>query len=464
MPVRLRITLLFSMLVFVILSLVCLGIYYFSYQERLDSIKTRLRNRAITTSKLLSQKEVFTQQLVQRIDSSTTLSLKDKTVEAYNDHDSLVYWYTEVPQYSLHLTKDQLRNARERGNYYFQTSNREVVAYYQTEYGRRIVVAVAAEDVEGKENLRSLINILALIFIVSNVIVVITGYYFSKGLVAPIKKISEEVKEISAQDLTRRIKTNDTKDEWNELSKTFNDLLSRLQQSFEMQRRFVANASHELSTPLTAISSQMQVTLSRKRNGAEYERVMQSVYEDVKQLGKLIHTLLSFAKASGDAGGLEINLVRLDELLLQLPSELSRMNAAYVVKLDLKNLPENQDALLVFGNETLLSTAIRNIVLNACKYSRDHVAVVRLTVRDEWVIVEVEDKGEGIHKEEQEHIFQPFHRLDSARAEEGFGLGLSLSQQIAKIHKGRIEVDSALGKGSTFFIILPAASSLTFKL
>lgn len=459
MPVRLRITLIFSVLVFIILSLVCWAVYYFSYEARIDNIKLRLTNRAITTARLLSQKEIFDRTLIQRIDSSTTIALKDKTVQGYDDLNRRIYRYSDVPNDTLHITLGLLDEARTKGSVYFTEGNKEAVAYHYLLNQNGMVMIAAGEDVDGKNSLKNLFQILIISFLVGNIFVLISGYFFSKGLLRPIKKISEDVAEISAQNLARRIETGNTKDEWYQLSVTLNDLLNRLQRSFNMQQRFISNASHELSTPLTAISSQLEVTLQRQRAAEEYKKVMQSVYQDVQQMTKLTQTLLEFAKASGNPAGLEINLIRIDEIILNIPSEASKINSAYLVSIEFDDLPEDEESLLVFGNEALLFTAINNIVINACKYSNDHRAYVKLHVSGNEISIYVADNGPGIPQAEIEKIFQPFYRIQEDRTG-GFGLGLSLANRIIKIHKGRIEVSSEVDKGTTFHITLSPAKNL----
>lgn len=459
MPVRLRITFIFSLLVFIILSLVCWAVYYFSYQARIENIKIRLANRAITTARLLSQKEIFDRTLIQRIDSSTTIALKDKTVQGYDDQNRKIYRYSDVPNDTLHITAGLLDETRSKGSVYFTEGRKEAVAYHYLLNQTGMVMIAAGEDVDGKNSLHNLFQILLVSFLVGNIFVLISGYFFSRGLLLPIKKISEDVAEISAQNLARRIETGKTKDEWYQLSVTLNDLLNRLQQSFYMQQRFISNASHELSTPLTAISSQLEITLQREREAEEYKKVMKSVYQDVQQMTKLTLTLLEFAKASGNPAGLDINLIRIDEIILNLPSEASKISAAYLVTIEFDDLPEDEESLLVFGNEALLFTAINNIVINACKYSSDHRAYVRLKVSGNEISIYVSDNGPGIPESEIEKIFQPFYRIQEERTG-GFGLGLSLANRIIKIHKGRIEVSSELGKGTSFHIVLSPAKNL----
>jgi signal transduction histidine kinase len=463
MAVRTRITLLFALLVVAILTLVCASVYYFSYTNRIKDIQTRLANRAITTGRLLSQRSVFDEALIRKIDASTSVAMKDKVVEAYDNNDKLVYWYGDNPDDTLRTDRAILDRARgSKDRIYFTQQHKDAIAYNYKDENSSFIIIAAAYDEPGNEKLRHLRLVLSLSFVGGILISVIGGYFFSISLLHPIKRIADEVNDISARNLTRRIRSTnaDSKDEWYYLSDTLNQLLNRLQESFEIQGRFIANASHELSTPLTSISSQLEVALQRVRTMEEYRKVIQSVYQDTRQLSKLTQTLLEFARASGAAGGLEIDLIRVDEILLRLPADVTKVNPLYSVTLAFDQLPEAEEGLLVFGNEDLLFTAIRNIVSNACKYSDDHHATVRLRVEEREIRIAVEDKGRGIGEDDWEKIFQPFYRTDDSISVPGFGLGLSLARRIIQLHKGAVSVRSVLGEGSTFTIILPSASKL----
>lgn len=457
MPVRLRITFLFTVVVFIILGIVCAFIYFFSSASRTDRIKTRLTNRAITTARLLSQAEIFDRQLVERIDSLTNISLKNKSVQVYNYLNRKIYNYSDIPGDTVPVNEEMLDEARVDQRLYFIKGNKEVVVYHYTDQSARLVVICAAEDEDGRKNLDQLRNILVVGLVAGIVFTLIGGYIFSKRLLRPIRKITSEVSEISAHSLTRRIHTGKARDEWYQMSSTLNQLLNRLQESFELQRRFISNASHELSTPLTSISSQLEIALQRERSPSQYQNIITTVLQDVKHMNKLTQTLLEFAKAAGDKGGLSINLVRIDEILLGLPGTMQKLNNKYEVFLRFGELPESEDELLVFGNEELLFTAIKNIVANACKYSPDHRAEITFTIENKYFVISVADNGPGIPESEISNIFQPFYRLDSSRSTEGFGLGLSLAHRMIKLHKGEIGVQSGTMKGTVFTIRIPSA-------
>jgi two-component system, OmpR family, sensor histidine kinase ArlS len=461
MPVKYRITGLFTLLVVIILGIVCFSVYYFSYINRIKDIKTRLMNRATTTGRLLNQKGPFDFNLMRQIDAATTVSLKNKIVEAYDFNNNKIYRYSDIEKDSIAVPEKIVQEARKKGYIYNTIKGDDVVALHYTDRKNNIVIIEAAYDEEGFNKLKQLRLILWLSFAGGIIIAVLSGYLFSKSLLFPLKKITDEVNEISAGSLTKRIGNQEMKitDEWSYLSTTLNQLLNRLQESFEIQGRFIANASHELTTPLTSISSQLEITLQRSRESVYYENIIRSVYEDVLHLNKLTISLLEFAKASGAAAGIEIDLLRIDEILLRLPAVLAKSSTEYSISLDFSSLPEQEEKLFVFGNEELLFSALKNIVLNACKYSTDHQAQIQLLINDREIKILVKDKGKGIAEKDIHKIFQPFYRSEEVWSYEGFGLGLSLSNRIIKLHKGFIQVDSVTNIGTCMTIVLPVASS-----
>lgn len=457
MKIKYRIAILFTILVTLILFFVCASIYYFSNLNRELDFKRRLRNRALSTISLLVKVEGMDQALLKRIDENTLISLKEKSVLVYDGQNKEIYRYRDQGANYERPTLTILQSARDKGEYIYSSGHRDVIAVALKSGDHQYVSVAAAYDDVGLDKLEQLKFILLVSFISGSLITLLTGLIFSSRLVRPIKKITNEVNEISSQNLSRRILLTSTKDELYELSFTFNQLLTRLQESFEIQRRFIANASHELSTPLTSISSQLEITLQNNRTADEYRQIIQSVYEDVKNLNRLTRSLLELAKASGTSDGMELTLVRIDELLMKLPADMHKTKSLYKVELHFETFPENEDNLLVFGNGDLLESAIKNVVLNACKYSNNHTANVALNFSDNHLYIVITDNGPGIIKEHQEMIFQPFFRSEKDSNSEGFGLGLSLAYRIIKLHKGDILYTEVIPHGSCFTITLPIA-------
>ncbi|MEO9070592.1 MAG: HAMP domain-containing sensor histidine kinase [Ginsengibacter sp.] len=463
MHVRIKITLLFTLILSVLLAFFCGFIYYFFYSIRLENMKTHLTNHALTTANMLNDPGIFDHTMMKEIDSITVIPMQNKTIQVYNSNNERIYENSDMPNDTIHVTGDILNKARRDKKYFFTVGNREAIACYDLKNSNRPVILAAAFDEEGERNLNHLKIILLISFIVGNFIAFTLGYLFSRILLKPIRKIADDVNDISAQNLEHRIKSGNAKDEWNYLTRTLNELLNRLQQSFELQRRFISSASHELSTPLTSISSQLEVSLQRNREAKEYRGVMQSVYQDVCNLAKLTQTLLEFATGWGIKGGIEINSIRIDEILMQLPGEITKMNNEYSVKLEFEQLPENAERLLVFGNAELLFTAIKNVVSNACKYSPDHLAKIKLSVESKEIIISIEDHGKGISENDLKNIFQPFYRTEDSKTISGFGVGLPLVYRIIKMHKGEIKVNSIVGKGTIVLMQLPIAENVRHK-
>ncbi len=453
---------LFVLFVFLIMSIVCGTVYYISANERLKAMKTRLINRAITSGRLLSQREIFDPNLIRQFDSLTAVSLREKVIQVYDSNEHQVYRYSDIAGDLIMVDKEELDDLREKNDeIYFKRGDKEAIGYKYEDDNIKVFIISAANDTDGRLNLARLKTILIISFVVGIISALIIGFIFSQRLLQPIKKIADDVSDISIQNLTRRVSAGNVKDEWHYLADTFNQLLDKLQEGFELQRRFISNASHELSTPLTSISSQLEVILEKERSGEEYQKVIRSVYLDVRHMGKLTQTLLEFARASGNKGGLDIDLVRIDEILMRLPSELAKINNEFIAILNFENMPEEEEKLFVFGNEALLFTALKNIVINACKYSDDHEAIIDLSASENDIKIKIKDKGIGIPADEIENIFQPFYRANKSTEGRGFGLGLSMADRIIKLHKGTIKVESVVGQGTVFTISLPSASNMS---
>jgi len=459
MKIKYRITLLFTVVVTGILLLLCISVFYFSALKRQNEFRKRLRNRAMTTASLLVKVPGIDKELLKKIDESTFAALQEKSVIIYDDEGKLEYYYFDKNAISVPASQEIIDRVKKYGDYYYTEDKRDVIVLQFTNQNNKYIVVEAAYDKDGFEKLEELKWILVLSFVAGILITFISGLFFSRGLVVPIKKITNNVKEISSQNLSRRIEIREPKDELNELASTFNKLMDRLQESFETQRRFIANASHELSTPLTSILSQLEITLQNERPAPEYKEVIISVYEDVRNLTQLTKSLLEIAKASGSSAGIELAIVRIDELLMRLPLELKRTNSKYFVELHFDVFPEDEDKLLLFGNSDLLYSAIKNIVLNSCKYSETHIAHVSLHFLNDTLEVKIEDDGPGIRESDMPFIFQPFFRGDTINSKYGFGLGLSLASKIISIHKGNISYQNKKEGGAIFSIILPIAKS-----
>ncbi len=279
--------------------------------------------------------------------------------------------------------------------------------------------------------------------------------YFSRTVFRPIRTISDQVKQISSENLHLRIGEDTGDEQLRELARTFNYMLDRIETSFETQNNFISNASHELRTPLTAIIGEADVALSKLRQPAEYIETIHVILEEAEQLESKTKALLYLAQTGFNSRTSVMTKVRMDQLLMDVKQTVERLNPKNRVHMDMSLLPENPMKLKVLGNEQLLHLAFSNIILNGCKYSGQRPVHVSLGTASDKVIVVVKDSGIGISKEDLKHIYDPFFRGMNTKGYEGYGIGLPLTQNIIRMHRGEIIVSSTINMGTTVQVNLP---------
>jgi len=258
--------------------------------------------------------------------------------------------------------------------------------------------------------------------------------------------------------LNMRVNEGNGTDEIAQLAITFNQMLERLESAFEMQRSFVSNASHELRTPLTSITGQIEVSLMNSRTQVEYEAILESVLEDIKNLNALSNGLLDLAKASSDISAITLYPLRIDEILWETRAEIIERKKDYKISIEFREPIEDEKELTVIGNDHLLKTAIVNLMDNACKFSPNKSVEIYLSVKAKCIVTEFTDNGMGIDPDDLEKIFHPFFRSNNAKNISGNGLGLTLTDKIIRLHQGTILIESRLQKGTTVTVCIPYIS------
>jgi|KBSSwiStaDraftv2_1062776.scaffolds.fasta_scaffold110012_2 signal transduction histidine kinase len=456
MKIKFKIAFLFTLLVLLIFLLLGSTVYFLSALNRKSEFSQRLRNRAITTTRLLVELEEINKPLLRKIDSLTMNLLFEERISIYNEHNDLFYSNRKEISDRLRPSTAVLEKIRNDEEYNFSIGEYDGIGTIYKEGNNNYVIVATAIDRVGRNSLSQLKKILLSSGLAGIIITLLVGYFFSINLVRPLVRINTEMNEISFQNISRRIATNNNKDELNELAKNFNSLLERLEASFNNQKSFIANASHELSTPLAAISSQLEVALLQNRSEQEYQKVIASVQEDVVHLNNLVRKLLELAKA-GAGKGISLEPVRIDEIMLSAVEEVNKLHGDYHVYFAFDEIPEEETLCYVYGNEELLFIAFKNIIENACKYSPSHTAWVSITIKPDKKIIRIKDEGIGMTEVEIQKIFEPFFRSQKAESiSTGLGLGLSMSSGIIRLHKGEINIESEPDKGSTFILTLPS--------
>ena len=285
------------------------------------------------------------------------------------------------------------------------------------------------------------------------------SYWLAARAFAPIDSLTGTARSIGVGDLHQRVPVPGANDEIRRLALTFNEMIERLERAFARQRRFVADASHELRTPVAAIRSMTDVALEQGGTAEEYRQILREVNAESERLGTLIGDLLALARADEGQVVFEREPVRLDLLAADVAATLEPLAQEAGIALEVLLCGE---AITVCGDEARLIQVILNLLDNALTYT-DQGGRVTLSVQQKQstegrvACLTVRDSGIGIPAEHLPHIFERFYRADPARssASGGNGLGLAIVDWVVRVHGGAVAVTSQPGRGSTFTVTLP---------
>ena len=279
------------------------------------------------------------------------------------------------------------------------------------------------------------------------------GYLLTRRGLAPLGTMAAQAQRITSQNLDARLEIGRAAQELTLLAVSFNELLSRLDQSFDTMRRFVQDASHELRTPLSVIRGEADVALSRERTAAEYRESLATIQQESERLSRLVDDLLNLARA--DAGRVQL---RVEELYLNdLLAECCRFVQPLATAREIELQCRSGEDVPFRGDEGLLRRMVVNLLDNAVRYTPAGGKVsATLEAQGPDVRIRIADTGVGIAPDASERVFERFYRADQSRSrqQDGFGLGLSIVKWIAESHHGQVELTSRPGAGSTFTVHL----------
>jgi heavy metal sensor kinase len=280
------------------------------------------------------------------------------------------------------------------------------------------------------------------------------GYFFASRNLAPLGWMAEQARKITGSNLNTRLEIGRAAEELETLAASFNELLSRIDQTFEGMRRFVADASHELRTPLAVIRGEADVALSSERSPAEYRETLAVILDESRRLSRLVDDLLNLARADAGRVKLEVREFYLNDLLSECCRSVQSLAAARNLSLECRYAADTPFR----GDEELLRRMVLNLLDNAIRYTPPGGKIsAELEAREDGVRIRISDTGVGIDPESAPHVFERFYRADKARSREngGFGLGLAIVKWIAESHRGIVELASEPGAGSAFTVTLP---------
>lgn len=283
------------------------------------------------------------------------------------------------------------------------------------------------------------------------------AWFLTRRSLAPVLAMSRQAQRIGTQNTDERLPVANARDELGLLAATFNGLLSRLAAALEGQRRFMADASHELRTPISVVRTTAAVNLARTgRTEEEYRGALEIIESQSRRLSRMVEDMLNLARADSGSFTVRMRPFHLDEVLLETAQAAAVLAKEKEIRVEIGDLTEAPFS----GDEDLLRQMVLNLLDNAVKYTpaRGRIRVALERLNESWLI-RVEDNGQGIPEEARPHIFDRFYRVEAQSKSVGAGLGLAIAQWIARLHGGMLELEHSGPDGSTFLATLPVNGS-----
>ena len=381
----------------------------------------------------------------------------NRYVEVVDAEGRVVAWSSNLTGRPINVPPEVLGEARrQRIGYLAQSGLRIALVPLSSDPKRQLGFAVVAEPLkvieEGLRRLRrDFFAGVPLILLLAS----LGGYFLARKSLSPIALMSEQTRRITAEKLSLRLDVPNPRDEVGRLATTINALLARLDAAFSEQQRFIADASHELRTPVAVLRGEAEVALGKEREIREYQEALTLIKDEAELLTRIVENLFLLARQPIATPSPVEEPLHLDEVVAECARAARVLATQKGVRLSISNsLPR----VPLQGDDEMLKRMVLNLLDNAVKYTATGGEIcVALAADNERARIVVTDTGVGIPPDDQARIFDRFYRVDKTRSRAlgGAGLGLSIARLIAEAHGGMISVESAAGRGSTFTVELP---------
>jgi two-component system, OmpR family, sensor kinase len=442
-----------------VLAAFAVAIYLYFSRGLLNTIDASLRNHAERIAQAVGHPSA-----IEEPGNTGGLILAPQFVSVLNRNGEVTDQITDAEGHEVPVIRPALERATKEWQPQFDEASLS-----PTEHVR--IITWPARDEEGEtffvvvgQSLRDIQPVerqLVLLLVVANPLALLLaslgGLWLANKALSPVDRLTRAAERIGRGNLSERVEEHRSQDEIGRLAATFNQMIGRLEQAFERERRFTADASHELKTPLAVLRGDIEVALRRERAPEEYQRVLQSSLEEIARLTKLTEDLLTLARSDAGESVLDLEQVQVDQLASEARAYIAPLadSAGVALTYDAPASP-----VIIEGDQKRLRQLLVNLLDNAIKYTPAGGSVsLSLSVKDSTAVIEVTDTGRGIPASALPHVFERFYRQTDPRDSRvtGFGLGLAISKWIVDAHGGSIEADSAEGRGSSFTIRLPLA-------
>jgi signal transduction histidine kinase len=449
MKIKDRLALYFTLVSTLILLCVLVAVY-FSFQQVMQSeFFERLTDRTMVTAKLYLKADEISDEALSKVRAQYLEKLNGEVIRIYNERNTATF----IGDEQQFWTNETINLVRQQGKVRFKDGERQVVGIFYKDNQGDFVILASAIDHGTQIRVQQLLKVMTVVFVVIFLCLLLSGRWIAKRILAPLNVFIDQVKLIKSNNLHFRVQEGTNKDEISLLSQNFNILMEHLEHSFILQKTFVANASHELRTPVTRMIIGTEIALSKERQKEDYQLALQSVLEDAEKLENIITALLNLARTDLEYSSSMSEDIRLDEMIWQLQAEWNQKKGANQLQVEMINLPMDHDAaLIVNANPTLLQIAIDNIIGNAFKFSDNQPVRCILELDVHGMKLTIKDRGIGIPADKIKDIFQPFYSSSVKSEHAGNGMGLYMAHKIITLFRGNISVKSSNADGTTFEI------------
>lgn len=447
MKIKNRIALYFTLTSTTMLfSVLC--VIYFTFMKFLEAdFFERLTDRTMVTAKLYLEADEISRDALNNVRHQYLQKLNGEVIRIY-DYKNRATFIGDSAQY---WTKSVIEQVRKKKRFKYSDGEKQVVGIYYKDNQGDFVILASATDQGSHNRLTKLLWIMVIVFIIISLILLILSRWIAQKTLQPLKNFMLEVKKIGSKNMEFRVKETKSQDEIDLIAHSFNQLMEELEQAFILQKTFVANASHELRTPVTRMMMSAELALSKERDQQTYQKAIHSVLEDAEKMDGIITGLLALAKMDLELINSQLAPVDLHELLSKIELEWKQDKN---LKIEYQH-PSQINKTSVLANEILLRIVIDNIISNAFKFSNDQEVTCILEKKDENLIVKIIDQGPGIPVMQKEEIFKAFYTRAAEFGQKGEGMGLYMAQKIMALFKGKIEISPAEEEKKAVMICLP---------
>ncbi|RDC55460.1 sensor histidine kinase [Pedobacter chinensis] len=447
MEITKKITILFAILSAVIISLLSGFVWYFSNEFAFEDFYKRLEARVNIAAQI---------KLYEDDNNNVYAKMRNQYLERLPSEREFI----------IDADKAGSNVNRELPSSFYNRLNNGVMARYRVENhfyagklfknnNKKYIVIISASDPFGFRELKELQKILIIGFFLSVVLSFVVGWKFSDYMLTPLRNIIKSVKKIKAENLHMRLEVKNGSDEMSQLAQTFNNMLNRLETAFETQNNFISNASHELRTPLTIIIGEVELAMKASSDPQKQHLALAKIKDEAERLENILTSLLGLAQSGFNGKNQPWEEVRMDELLWEIKQSVNQVHPESKIEIDFSKLPQDEQLLTLRVNKNLIKLALTNIVSNACKYSDDKLVNISIQTTVNALSIAVTDQGIGIPQTDIQHIFEPFYRASNTNDYKGYGVGLPLSLNIVRLHRGSIAIKSQEGVGTEIKVLLP---------